>query len=132
MHSGKSKTRKGRNHTKSRSSSFATRSHISTNPSTTIFVVVAKRVVAALQYFFLAFAARDGFIVDRYQDEARGTLGRDDRGRMAITGVTLRPAVAFADEAAPDPAALADLHHRAHEDCYIANSIRAGVTVEPR
>lgn len=82
--------------------------------------------------FFLAFAARDGFIVDRYQDEACGTLGRDDRGRMAITGVTLRPAVAFADEAAPDPAALADLHHRAHEACYIANSIRAGVTVEPR
>lgn len=81
--------------------------------------------------FFLAFARKDGFVVDRYRDEASGLLARDDRGRMSITAVTLRPAVDF-EGAAPDAAALGDLHHRAHEACYIANSIRAAVTVEPR
>ncbi|HYC97233.1 OsmC family protein [Brevundimonas sp.] len=82
--------------------------------------------------FFLAFAARGGFVVDRYSDEASGVLGRDERGRMSITAVTLRPEVVFSGETRPDAAALDDLHHRAHEACYIANSIRAGVTVEPR
>ena len=81
--------------------------------------------------FFLGYAAKAGFIVDRYRDDAVGLLGRDNRGKMSITSVTLRPEVAFAGEA-PDPAAIADLHHRAHEACYIANSIRAEVTVEPR
>ncbi|NJC40755.1 organic hydroperoxide reductase OsmC/OhrA [Brevundimonas alba] len=82
--------------------------------------------------FFLAFAAKAGFVVDRYRDEASGVLGRDDRGRMSITTVTLRPEVTWSGETRPDAAALGDLHHSAHEACYIANSIRATVTVEPR
>ena len=82
--------------------------------------------------FFLAFAAKAGFVVDAYRDEASATMGRDDRGKTSITAVTLRPAVVFSGDRTPDAAALDDLHHRAHEHCYIANSIRAGVTVEPR
>ena len=82
--------------------------------------------------FFLAFAARAGFVVDNYRDDAVGVMGRDDRGRTAITSVTLRPAILFSGETRPDAVALDDLHHRAHEACYIANSIRAAVTVEPR
>ncbi|MDI6625542.1 MAG: OsmC family protein [Brevundimonas sp.] len=82
--------------------------------------------------FFLAYAAKRGFVVDRYRDDAVGVLGRDDRGRMSITAVTLRPEVVFSGEARPDAAALDDLHHRAHEACYIANSIRAAITIEPR
>jgi len=82
--------------------------------------------------FFLAYARKDGFVVDRYRDEAAGVLGKDERGKVSITAVTLRPEVVFSGEARPDDAALVDLHHRAHEACYIANSIRAGVTVEPR
>jgi organic hydroperoxide reductase OsmC/OhrA len=81
--------------------------------------------------FFLDFAARAGFVIDRYFDEAVAVMGRDDRGKTAITLVTLRPAVTFAG-VAPDTAALDDLHHRAHEACYIANSIRANVRVDPR
>ena len=80
--------------------------------------------------FFLAFAAKAGFVVDRYHDAAVGELGRDDRGKTAMTAVTLRPKVTFAS-AAPDGAALADLHHRAHEACYIANSVRTDIRVEP-
>ncbi|MBF0666099.1 MAG: OsmC family protein [Brevundimonas sp.] len=82
--------------------------------------------------FFLAYARKDGFVVDRYRDEASAVLGRDDRGRISITAVTLRPEAVFSGETRPDAAALDDLHHRAHEACYIANSIRATVTVEPR
>ena len=82
--------------------------------------------------FFLAYAGKAGFVVDDYHDDAVGRLGKDERGRVSITEVTLRPAVVFAGETRPDAVALAALHHRAHEACYIANSIRAGVTVEPR
>lgn len=80
--------------------------------------------------FFLAFAARAGWVVDRYRDAAVGVLGRDDRGKTSMTVVTLRPEVAFAGDA-PDAETLSDLHHRAHEACYIANSVRTGVRVEP-
>ncbi len=80
--------------------------------------------------FFLAFVAKAGFVVDRYRDAAVGRLGRDARGRTSMTVVTLRPAVTFAG-AGPDEASLADLHHQAHEACYIANSVRAEVRVEP-
>ncbi len=82
--------------------------------------------------FFLAFAAKGGWVVDSYRDEAAGVMGRDDRGRMSITRVTLRPAVAFSGADQPDAVVIAGLHHRAHEACYIANSIRAEVAIEPR
>ncbi len=81
--------------------------------------------------FFLAFAGKAGLVVDRYRDQAIGRMGKDDRGKISITAVTLRPAVAFSGETRPDAAAVDDLHHLAHEACYIANSIRAEVTVEP-
>lgn len=93
-------------------------------------------LVAALSschmLFFLAYAARGGFVVDRYLDEAVGLLARDERGRTSITEVTLRPAITFSGPVQPDAAALDDLHHRAHGACYIAASIRAEVRIEPR
>ena len=87
-------------------------------------------VASCHMMFFLAFAAKAGFVVDAYRDAASATMGRDERGRTAITKVTLRPDVVFSGEARPDPVALDDLHHRAHAHCYIANSIRAEVVVE--
>ena len=81
--------------------------------------------------FFLDFAARAGLVVDRYTDEAVAMMGRDERGKTAITAVTLRPAIVFSGEG-PDATTLDALHHRAHEACYIANSIRAEVRVAPR
>lgn len=81
--------------------------------------------------FFLAFAAKAGLVIDRYADQAVGRLARDDRGRMSMVEIVLRPRIAFSGQA-PDTAVLDDLHHRAHEACYIANSIRAEVRVEPR
>lgn len=93
-------------------------------------------LVAALSschmLFFLAYARKDGLIVDSYRDDAEGTLGQDARGKTSMTDVVLRPAVVWSGDRQPDAAALAALHHRAHEACYIANSLRAEVRVEPQ
>lgn len=80
--------------------------------------------------FFLDFARRDGWVVDSYVDEALGVLGRRGDGRMAMTSVTLRPRVAWGG-AEPTGDEVAALHRRAHEACFIANSVTATVTVEP-
>jgi organic hydroperoxide reductase OsmC/OhrA len=79
--------------------------------------------------FFVDFARRAGFVVDAYVDEAEGVLEKGADGRLAMTRVTLRPKVEWGGEA-PDAAALADLHHRAHEACFIANSVTTEVVVE--
>jgi organic hydroperoxide reductase OsmC/OhrA len=79
--------------------------------------------------FFLSLAAARGHIVDRYEDDAVGTLGPDERGRLAITRIVLRPRIVFAGPA-PDTATLADLHDDAHARCYIAQSLRGEVVVE--
>jgi organic hydroperoxide reductase OsmC/OhrA len=80
--------------------------------------------------FFLALAGKAGFVIDRYRDAATGTLSRDDRSRMSMTEIVLRPAVTWSG-AEPGAAKLADLHDQAHRLCYIANSIRGEVRVEP-
>ena len=79
--------------------------------------------------FVLDFARRAGFVVDSYDDRAEGVMEKNDEGRIAITRVILRPHIAWVDEG-PDPAGLADLHHKAHEACFIANSVTTEVTVQ--
>lgn len=91
-------------------------------------------LVAALSschmLFFLSFAAQRGFMVDAYRDDAVGIMDRNAAGKKALTLITLRPAVAFAGERQPSRADIDALHHDAHEQCYIANSIRADVVIE--
>ena len=79
--------------------------------------------------FFVDFARRAGFVVDAYVDEAEGVLDKRTDGKMAMTRVTLRPRVTWGGDA-PEEAAIADLHHRAHEACFIANSVTTEVTVQ--
>ena len=79
--------------------------------------------------WFLAIAAKRGLVVDGYADEAEGTMARDDRGRLAMTRVVLRPRVRYVGQA-PDEATEAAIHHESHEACYIANSVRTEVVVE--
>lgn len=76
--------------------------------------------------WFLHLACQRKWVVDRYQDEAVGIL----EGSW-IPRVTLRPAVAFAGTA-PSEAEHRALHERAHEKCFIANSVKTEVRVEPR
>ena len=79
--------------------------------------------------WFLHLARDAGLDVAAYRDEARGTMGKDDRGRMAMIRIVLRPEIEFAG-AAPDARALARLHHEAHERCFIANSLRTEIVVK--
>jgi organic hydroperoxide reductase OsmC/OhrA len=80
--------------------------------------------------WFLALAREAGFEVESYRDEAQGVMGRDERGRIAITSIRLRPEIAFAGRR-PPAEELEALHHEAHERCFIANSLRSEVVVEP-
>jgi len=81
--------------------------------------------------FFLDFARHAGVIVIAYEDEVEGVMHRGEDGVVRITNVTLRPHISFGGEA-PDAAAIDALHRKAHEACFIANSISAEVVVEPR
>ena len=84
--------------------------------------------------FFLSLASRRGVIVERYQDDAEGRLTRDPQGRESMTEVVLRPRVRYApgrDGALPDRHLQTALHHEAHALCYLANSFRTEVRVEP-
>jgi organic hydroperoxide reductase OsmC/OhrA len=78
---------------------------------------------------FLAIAARRRFVVDAYEDSATGFMEKNEAGKLAVTRVTLRPAVRFAEKT-PTAEELARLHELAHENCFIANSVRTQITVE--
>jgi organic hydroperoxide reductase OsmC/OhrA len=90
-------------------------------------------LVAALaschMLFFLDLASRAGLDVVSYRDTATGEMGKRADGRDAMVRATLHPQIAFAGEA--DRAKVAELHHRSHALCYIANSVNFPVTVEP-
>lgn len=81
---------------------------------------------------FLAVAANRRLVVDSYEDDATALLGKDAEGRMAVTHMTLRPRVRFGGETAPDRAELERLHARSHQACFVANSVRSAVAIEPR
>ncbi len=78
---------------------------------------------------FLYHAARKGFTVTRYEDDAVGTLAKNERGKFFVSKVVLSPKIDFSGEKQPSAAELADLHHLAHEDCFIANSVITEVVV---
>lgn len=81
--------------------------------------------------WFLGIAAGRGFRVDSYRDAARGVMARDADGRMAMTVVTLYPRAEFSGAPLPTRADIDAMHHEAHAECYIANSVRTTVRCEP-
>lgn len=81
--------------------------------------------------FFIDFARRAGFVVDSYVDEPEGRIEKRDDGRMWMPRVTLRPRVEWSGDKRPAEAEIAGLHHKAHEACFIANSVTTEVAVEP-
>lgn len=95
------------------------------NPEETLVAAVS----SCHMLTFLAVAARRGFKVTSYVDKARGSLGKNAQGRIAVTEVVLRPKIAF-DGAAPGAEELAKLHEAAHRNCFIGNSLTAAVRVE--
>jgi organic hydroperoxide reductase OsmC/OhrA len=80
--------------------------------------------------FFVDLARRAGFVVDNYVDEAEGVLEKREDGKMWMSRVTMRPQVTFSGDKRPSEADIAHLHHRAHDQCFIANSVTTEVAVE--
>jgi organic hydroperoxide reductase OsmC/OhrA len=80
--------------------------------------------------WFLYFASVGKLVVDRYLDHATGVLEPNGEGKLAITRVTLKPTVTFSGTP-PSEQEIRALHEKAHDKCFIANSVRTAVVVEP-
>ena len=81
--------------------------------------------------WFLSIAAKQKFCVDRYFDQAIGIMAKNEEGKLAMTQVTLRPEVCFSGEKHPSHDEINQMHHQAHEECFIANSVKTEVRVAP-
>lgn len=78
---------------------------------------------------FLYIAGRKGFVVESYTDRAVGTMAKNEKGMPWVSRVVLNPVIVYGGDKTPTEAELADLHHLAHEQCFIANSAKTEVTV---
>ena len=81
--------------------------------------------------WFLSIAARNRYCVDRYTDDAVGIMERNAAGKLAMTRVTLRPHVTFVGDRTPTSSEIEAMHHEAHDECFIANSVTTEVCCEP-
>ncbi len=79
--------------------------------------------------WFLSIAAGKKYIVESYEDNAEGILGKDEEGKLAMTKVTLKPKVNFGGNAVPSREQIDELHHLAHEKCFIANSVKTKINI---
>lgn len=79
--------------------------------------------------FFLSIAAKRGYVVNDYTDEAVGVMEKDGDGKISMTSVSLRPKVVFSGKQ-PDFDELKKMHHESHELCFIANSVKTQVLTE--
>lgn len=79
---------------------------------------------------FLSIAAKRGYVVESYVDNAVGIMEDDENGRTFVSKVTLRPKITFSGERQPTVEQLEKLHHISHENCFIANSVKTEVTTE--
>jgi organic hydroperoxide reductase OsmC/OhrA len=78
---------------------------------------------------FLAIACKQKFVLDSYEDEAVGHMEKNADGKLAITRVELRPRIKWGGDRRPSAEELDKMHHAAHENCFIANSVRTEVMV---
>lgn len=81
---------------------------------------------------FLAIAARKRLGVESYDDEAVGHMVKNERGKLWVGKVTLRPRIRFMNGVNVSRDQLDQMHHQSHEECFIANSVKTEIAVEPR
>ncbi len=79
---------------------------------------------------FLAVAAKKKFVLDEYVDEAVGYMEKNADGKLAITRVTLRPRLKFSGDKQPTPEELEEMNHAAHEQCFIASSVKTEIKIQ--
>jgi len=82
--------------------------------------------------WFLGIAARNGFVIDSYHDEAFGVMTANERKKLWLSSVTLQPKVVFSGTSLPSPADIERMHHEAHDECFIANSVKTDVQIRSR
>jgi len=80
---------------------------------------------------FLAIAAKHKFCVDRYRDKAVGIMEKNTQGKWFVSLVTLKPEIVFSSDVLPTTQEIDAMHHDAHEECFIANSVKTEVRCEP-
>ena len=80
---------------------------------------------------FLAIASMKKYTVAMYEDNAVAILGKNEKLKMAVTTVFLRPNIIFKGDNIPDKTIIDEMHHRAHLDCFISNSVLTEIIVEP-
>jgi len=80
--------------------------------------------------FFLSIAAKNKCVVQTYDDKAEGIMAKDSQGNISMTKVTLKPNVVFAPDTQPSDELLEKMHHQAHQQCFIANSVKTEVVTE--
>ena len=78
---------------------------------------------------FLSIAAKKRFVVDLYEDRAVGVMTKNDKGKLFVSKVMLDPKIEFSGEKRPTSEQIADMHHLAHQECFIANSVLTEVEV---
>jgi len=81
---------------------------------------------------YLHVASRQGFLIERYEDEAVGVMRKNERGAIWVSAVTLSPRIVYGGDRRPSAEDEARLHHLAHEQCFIANSVKTEITVKAR
>jgi organic hydroperoxide reductase OsmC/OhrA len=79
---------------------------------------------------FLSIAAKRGYVVDEYLDQASGVMAENEQGRMAVTKVTLRPTAIYSGDKRPTREQIEKMHHQSHNLCFIANSVKTVVETE--
>ncbi|PVE26281.1 peroxiredoxin [Microvirga sp. KLBC 81] len=78
---------------------------------------------------FLSIAAKKRFVIDRYEDTALGVMTPNEKGKLFVSKVTLDPVIEFSGDKRPTPEQIADMHHLAHKECFIANSVLTEIVV---
>jgi organic hydroperoxide reductase OsmC/OhrA len=80
---------------------------------------------------FLHVASRRGFLIESYEDRSVGTMTKNEKGVLWVSLITLHPKIVFAGAKTPTAEELDQMHHVAHEQCFIANSVKSEIKVEP-
>ena len=89
-------------------------------------------LAACHMLWFLHVACDAGFLPESYDDAAEGIMTKNERGMLRISQITLRPLIIWSGDKQPTSTEVDHLHHLAHEQCFIANSIKTDVIVKPR
>jgi len=78
---------------------------------------------------FLSIAAAKKYVVATYDDDAEGFMGKNEQGKMALLEIVLKPKLLFEGSKIPSQEQLERMHHQAHEECFIANSIKTNIKI---